>query len=181
MLGKAIDILQKELQGSTFLQASSTLEQLQNVVVGLSAVIEGASVGSPEDLNKLTAMLQSRRGEESPEAYKAKSGGIVDVLQGLSAEATTQLRKSRRSEEKAITNYDLVKEGLKQAIDLDNKELKQAKDDSAKAKGKQAESTEAVAKEDKKLKSATKSLADTQSECMKTATEHEAGVAAHAG
>jgi len=182
MLGKAIDILQKELQGSTtFLQASSTMEQLQNVVVGLSAVIEGASVGSPEDLSKLTAMLQTRRGEESPEAYKAKSGGIVDVLQGLSAEATTQLRKSRRSEEKAITNYDLVKEGLKQAIDLDNTELKQAKDDSAKAKGKQAESTEAVAKEDNKLKSATKSLADTQSECMKTATEHEAGVAAHAG
>merc|ERR1719443_2199613 len=62
MLGRAIDILTKEMAkhgSAALLQSSAATQQLENVVMGLGAVIEGASLGGSEDLQKLTAMLQT--------------------------------------------------------------------------------------------------------------------------
>merc|ERR1719171_2181114 len=67
MLGRAIDILAKEMAkhgSAALLQTSAATQQLENVVMGLGAVIEGASLGGSEDLKKLTAMLQTRQEAE---------------------------------------------------------------------------------------------------------------------
>jgi len=185
MLQKAIIILKKETEGNgaAFLQSSAATGQLQNVVMGLSAVIEGASLGSSEDLSKLTALLQTRQdaedgsdGQQSPEAYKAKSGGIVDVLEDLREKASTQLRESRHAEQTAIENFKLIKQGLDQSAADFEKDKKDAGDDKtaaekgkARAKGQNDEYT-------KSLSQATETLAATQSDCMRTATDHEASV-----
>merc|ERR1719456_1534025 len=76
MLGRAIDILTKEMAkhgAAALLQTSAATQQLENVVMGLGAVIEGATLGASEDLQKLTAMLQTR--QDAEDASDAEEGG----------------------------------------------------------------------------------------------------------
>jgi len=114
MLGRAIDILTKEMAkhgSAALLQTSAATQQLENVVMGLGAVIEGASLGGSEDLQKLTAMLQTRQDAEdasddqegavaAPKAYEGQSGGITEVLEDLRDKAETQLREIRKGRQK---------------------------------------------------------------------------------
>lgn len=147
MLGRAVDILAKEMAKSgsaALLQTSAATQQLESVVVGLSAVIEGASLGVSEDLQELTAMLQTRQeaedGSDGQEGladtrkpYSGQSRGTVEVLEDLRDKAEGQLRELRLAEGKAIQNFKLLEQALTQETAQFQKELD---DEKKKAKAK---------------------------------------------
>jgi hypothetical protein len=94
MLGRAIGILEKELKGSSFLQAKVVTSNMKNVISTLSTIVDAASF-STHDKQRLLALVQSSQGEDDgldghelmgapdPAAYESKSGGIVDVLEDM--------------------------------------------------------------------------------------------------
>merc|ERR1719217_1677900 len=99
---------------AALLQSSAATQQLENVVMGLGAVIEGASLGGSEDLKKLTSMLQTHQDAEdgnedqdsgaqgvSQKPYEGQSASIIEVLEDLRDKAEGQLREIRTAETKA--------------------------------------------------------------------------------
>lgn len=185
MLGKAIDILTKEMAktgSAALLQTSAATQQLENVVMGLGAVIEGASLGASEDLNKLTAMLQVRQeaedandelAEPEKKAYEGQSGGITEVLADLRDKAEGQLRETRNSETKAVQNFELMSQALKEETALYQKEFDS--ETQAKAAGQKAKATAEgnLAITAKELAKGNEDYAEIQRDCMRKATDHE--------
>lgn len=198
MLGRAIDILDKEMAKSgatSLLQNTDMMAQLSSVVLGLSEVVEGAGLGASEDLQRLTALLQNQQQSEDGEeadaeglstqqqaqpAYEGKSGGILEVLDDLRDKAETQLRDIRSAEAKDVMNFDLVKQALEQELDQYKKELteeKVGKEDATKTKA-TAEGNLAVTA--KALADTEMDLSTVQKDCMQKSADHEATTAGRA-
>jgi len=87
-LDRAINILEKKLKGSALMQARINTADITGLVKALSAVVDAAAL-SLHDKKKLLALAQATSGNDdddenvgapAPEAYKGKSGSIVDVL-----------------------------------------------------------------------------------------------------
>merc|ERR1719420_1189502 len=119
-------------------------------------------------------------GAPDPATYKSKSGGIVDVLNDLLADAEGQLSDARKKESNLQSNYEMLKQELTDAIKFGNQE----KDKTAKANA-ASEETKATAEGDlevtnKALAEDIKQLADTHQECMTKATDFETETASRA-
>merc|ERR1719498_1489259 len=111
-LERAIGILEREMAktgGAAFLQ----LKNSDSIVTALKVLVQSASISSA-DGSRLTAFLQSQQqsadddaefGAPAPDAYKSKSGGIVDVLNDLLADAEGQLSDLRKKESTLQANY----------------------------------------------------------------------------
>merc|ERR1711869_9737 len=95
-----------------------------------------ASAISSGDASRLTAFLQNRNkdttleedhdaensetGAPDPAAYKAKGGGIVEVLNDLLTDAQSQLDEARKKETGNKFNYETLKLELEDAIKFGN-------------------------------------------------------------
>lgn len=194
MLGRAIDILTKEMAkhgSAALLQTSAATQQLENVVMGLGAVIEGASLGGSEDLQKLTAMLQTRQDAEdgsddqegavaAPKAYEGQSGGITEVLEDLRDKAETQLREIRKGEAKEVQNFDLMKQALTDETNQYQKELDEEKKAKSEAQKSKATAEGNLGITTKELAKATEDFSTIQNDCMRRAGDHEATVSGRA-
>merc|ERR1719215_1356054 len=95
----------------------------------VSAVMEAADM-TGSDKNKLTALLQSQDSDDDDEtgapaaaAYESKSGGIVDVLNGMKDKAQGELDDLRKAEGDARANFNMLKGSLEGKIGADNKDL----------------------------------------------------------
>jgi len=196
MLGRAIDILTKEMAkhgSAALLQSSAATQQLENVVMGLGAVIEGASLGGSEDLKKLTSMLQTHQDAEdgsedqdsgaqgvSQKPYEGQSGSIIEVLEDLRDKAEGQLREIRTAETKAIQNYELMKQALTDETNQYKKELDDEKKAKSEAEKSKATAEGSLAITSKELTKGTKEYSEIQSDCMRKSADHEATVAGRA-
>merc|ERR1719428_2711329 len=152
----------------------------------MKLLVDAAGI-SNEDGGKLNALLQNSNhqttleedqaaetGAPDPAAYKSKGGGIVEVLNDLLTDASTQLEEARKKETDSQFNYDTLKLELEDAIKFGNKEL----DKTEKKKAETAE-TKAVAQGDlsvvtKALNEDIQQLADTHHDCMTKAQDFEA-------
>merc|ERR1719428_2677736 len=121
----------------------------------MKLLVDAAGI-SNEDGGKLNALLQSsdhqttleedqaaETGAPDPAAYKSKGGGIVEVLNDLLTDASTQLEDIRKKETDNKFNYETLKLELEDAIKFSNKEL--AKTEKSKAA---TEETKGVAEGD---------------------------------
>merc|ERR1719355_403671 len=106
-------------------------------------------------MTKLTAFLQSQSedndededaddlalmGAPDPDAYKSKSGGILDTLADMQEKAEAQQSSLQKAEMKEKFNYDMLKQSLTDKITNQQQDL----DDQKKAKA-EAEETKAGA------------------------------------
>jgi len=190
MVGKAVDILEKEMaktNSTSLLQTSETTEQLQKVIMGLGAVVDGASLGASEDVKKLTAMLQvTQQSEENsddsedPKPYEGQSGGVIQVLEDLRDKAQDQLREIRQAETEAINNYDLVKQAITEETSQYQKELDDEKAALADAKKTKATADGNLAMTTKELSTDMEDYEKLQHDCMRKAADHETTVAGRA-
>merc|ERR1719310_1833311 len=133
-LERAIGILEREMAktgGAAFLQ----LKKADNVVAALKLLVQSASISS-SDGARLTSFLQSRQeaedndeemGAPDPAVYKSKSGGIVDVLNDLLADAEGQLEDARKKESNLQNNYEMLKLELEDAIKFGGQEMDKTK------------------------------------------------------
>merc|ERR1719158_1835519 len=135
------------------------------------------------DHQKLVALVQAQQedsesGAPAAATYKSQSGGIVDVLEDLKDKAETELAEARKAETTAKHNYGMMKQSLEDQVAADTKnmgEQKSAKEAAAEGKA-TAEGDLSVTVKD--LKADEEALATSNSDCMTTAADHEATVAA---
>jgi len=183
-LERAIGILEREMAktgGAAFIQ----LKNAGNMAAALKVLLQSTAI-STNDGKKLTALVQAQQedsdsdgdyGAPDPAVYKGQSGGIIDVLNDLLAEAEGQLADARKKETSLQHNYELLKQELTDSIAFTNKE--KGKAEKAKAENAEIKATAEgdLAVTQKNLAEDTKQLADTHHECMTKAQDFEAEVA----
>merc|ERR1719502_1368926 len=131
------------------------------------------------------ALVQSKQGDEddamgAPAAsvYKSQSGGIVDVLEDLKEKAEGELSDARKAESTAKHNYAMMKQSLEDQMAADTKDLNEQKSSKANAEEEKAASEGELSVTVKALQNSDKALATAHGDCMTTAADHEATVAA---
>jgi len=190
-VGRAITLLEREMQKHPAAFAQVDTSNMNNVVKALDLVVDAAAF-STADKHRLAALVQSQEGVDADAddegegeeagapaaaAYKSRSGDIVDTLEGLKEKAEEQLASLRQAETNAAHNYNMLKQSIENQMKADNKDLTENK--SAKAS---AAETKATAEND--LSTTVKALEDGQvaletvkGDCMTTAADHESTVA----
>merc|ERR1719428_475981 len=137
MLGRAITIIEREMKGSALIQVKANLHNLDGWIAGLKTLLDATSI-STSDKKGLLAFVQNAQGDESddemdahmselgapaPDAYKSKSGGIVDVLTDMKEKADGELADLRKKEKTDAHNYDLLKLAITDQVTANKKEL----------------------------------------------------------
>merc|ERR1719313_1063508 len=133
------------------------------------------------DVSKLNSFVQSyskdddddEAGAPAGSVYENQSGGVVDVLNNLRDEANQQLDQSRKAENKADNNYQMLKQTLEDAIKFANKEMSEAKKGLAASKESQASAEGDLDVTKKDLAVDTSTLSDLHRECMTRAQDFE--------
>merc|ERR1719421_1719909 len=185
-LERAIGILEREMAktGGAFLQ----LKKANNVVAALKVLVESATISSADGA-RLTAFIQSQQesgdsdaelGAPDPAVYKSKSGGIVDVLNDLLADAEGQLEDARKAESNLQNNYEMLKLELEDAMKYGGQEMDKKKKQNAASEETKAEAEGDLEVTNKALAEDIKQLADTHQECMTKATDFETETASRA-
>jgi len=97
MLQRAISVLEKELGGASFAQVQSA----KNLEQALSAMVKASGISSMDAQGILSLAQTNSKSDDddddsetgAPEAaaYESHSGGIIDTLNGLLEQATSQL------------------------------------------------------------------------------------------
>jgi len=185
-LERAIGILEREM-AKTGGAALVQLKNSNNIISALKVLVDGSKI-TAADASTLTAFVQSQQqnsdsgadagydsefGAPDPAAYKSQSGGIVDVLNDLLADAEGELQDIRKKESSLQHNYDMLKQELTDAIAFSNKQMDKAKkanaacaEDKAIAQGDLEVTTKDLAED-------TKQLAETHHQCMVKAEDFE--------
>merc|ERR1719420_484153 len=116
-------------------------------------------------------------GAPDPAVYKSKSGGIVDVLNDLLADAEGQLEDARKAESNLQNNYEMLKLELEDAIKFGGQEMDKTKKQIAANEETKAEAEGELEVTNKDLAEDMNQLAATHQECMTKATDFEAETA----
>merc|ERR1719265_2650183 len=106
MLERAIGIIERNMKGSALIQQPLDTTNIQSLLKGVSVVIDAAAF-SGDDKQKLLGLIQNMNGDQdddaelgapAPDAYKSKSGGIVDTLTDMKEKAEGELSEARKAE-----------------------------------------------------------------------------------
>jgi hypothetical protein len=188
-LERATGILQKEMsKGGAAALAQIDTNNMQNLLQSLSAVVDAAAFSS-NDKTKLLALVQSHQSQSedaddaelgAPAAakYESKSGGIVELLEDLREKAEGELGDARKAESQDAHNFSMLKQSLEDAIAANTKDMDEEKSGVAEATEGKSAATGDLANTEKALENAKAALKTATSDCMRTAADHEATVAA---
>jgi len=141
MLKRAKDVVAKELGGgASMLQ----LKSAKSLTEALSVMVRAAIVSST-DADKLAGLVQLNDEDTDDDdntaapavaSYEKSSGGVLNMLKELLERAESELEQLRAKEEKALADYNLLKQSLKQEItyseddkSIANKEESEAKEE----------------------------------------------------
>lgn len=185
-LERAINILERKMHGSAMLQARMDTRDVKNLVQTLSTVIDAAAL-SLHDRKKLIGLVQSTEDSEdqefdeaegapAPEAYKAHSSSIIDVLTDMKQKAEVQLDEARKEEMNAKHNFDLLKQSLEDSIEVDTKEMNEAKSSKHDAEETKATASGELSVTQKDLKEAENVLKNMKGNCETKKIDNELSV-----
>jgi len=184
-LGRAIGILERESakNPAAFNQIDTT--NMASLTQALGSVIDAAAF-STSDRKKLTALVQSHNSDDDDDdmsapaaaSYKSHSGSIIDLLADMKEKAEGELSDLRKAEGAAKQNFNMLKGSLEGQIGADNKDLTDNKNGLAAATEDKAASEGDLSGTTKDLAESKSDLATASANCMTTAADHEATVAA---
>merc|ERR1719235_1698283 len=181
-LGRAIGILQKEMDKNPASLAQVNTKSLDSMVKSLSTVIDAAAF-TAQDQKNLMALVQSSQGNEDEElgapaaaVYKTHSGSIFDILEDMKEKAEGQLADLRKAESTTKHNYNMLKQSLEDEISADSSDMDAEKSLKASTEEAKASAEGDLAETKKGLAEDKKSLATASSTCMTVAADHEATV-----
>jgi len=180
MLDRAINILQRKMKGSSsMLQARYNSKDLGSILSAVNAVVDAAAL-TLHDKKRLLALAQSNSDDEddetgppAPDAYKAHSGSIVDVLEDMREKAQGQLKEARKEEGSAGHNFAMLRQSLEDQISADSKEMAEAKSNKAKAQEVKAVASGDLTVTKKDLGDDKETVANLDSDCQSKAEDHE--------
>merc|ERR1719364_531875 len=183
-LDRAISIISTEMAKNPAALAQIDTSSMDSLVKSLDIVVDAAGLAS-KDQKMLVALVQSQQGEADSEAgapaaatYKSQSGGIVDVLEDLKEKAEAELADARKAESNAKHNYEMMKQSLEDQIAADTKDMNEEKAGKEAAAEGKATAEGDLATTVAELKGAEEELSTANTNCMTTAADHEATVAA---
>merc|ERR1740120_4097 len=183
-LGRAINILSREMAKNPAAFAQIDTSNIQSLVSAMSAIVDAASFSSA-DKNKLVALVQSKQNSDADDGeigapaaavYKTHSGNILDVLEDMKEKAEEQLSDLRKAETNTAHNFDMLKQSLTDSIKADNHDM--AEEKAAKAAAEEAKATAEgdLAATNKDLADSEAALSNANNNCMQVASDHEATV-----
>jgi len=183
-LDRAISIISTEMAKNPAALAQIDSSNMNSLLTGIGAVVDAAGF-TDRDQQKLVALVQAQQSAQDSEAgapaaatYKSQSGGIVGVLEDLKEKAEAELAEARKAESSAQHNYDLMKQSLEDQIAADTKDMNEEKAGKEEATEGKATAEGDLATTKKNLKAAEGELHTANTDCMTTAADHEATVAA---
>jgi len=183
-LDRAVSIVSTEMAKNPAALAQIDTSSMSSLVHSLSLVVDAAAFSSM-DRSKIMALVQAKQTDEDAElgapaakSYSSQSGGIVDVLEDLKEKAEGELAEARKAESSAKHNFGMMKQSLEDQLAADNKDLSEQKSAKAAAAEGKAGAEGDLATTIKDLKNAEAGLATANGDCMTTAADHEATVAA---
>jgi len=181
-LDRAISIISTEMAKNPAALAQIDTSSMDSLVKSLGVVVDAAGLTS-HDQQKLVALVQaqdsdSETGAPAAATYKSQSGGIVDVLEDLKEKAEAELADARKAESNAKHNYEMMKQSLEDQIAADTKDMNEEKAAKEAAAEGKATAEGDLATTVKELKGAEEELSTANTNCMTTAADHEATVAA---
>merc|ERR1719407_440948 len=181
-LDRAISIISTEMAKNPAALAQIDTSSMDSLVKSLGVVVDAAGMNS-NDQQKLVALVQSQdtdseAGAPAAATYKSQSGGIVDVLEDLKEKAEAELAEARKAESNAKHNYEMMKQSLEDQIAADTKDMNEEKAGKEEAAEGKATAEGDLATTVKELKAAKEELNTANTDCMTTAADHEATVAA---
>merc|ERR1719158_1157409 len=180
MLERAIGIIERNMKGSALLQQPLDTTNVQALLKGVSVVIDAAAF-SGDDKKQLLGLIQNMQSDDdsdaelgapAPDAYKSKSGGIVDTLTDMKDKAEGELSEARKAEANSQHNYDMLKQGLTDEIAAASHEKKEAEDDKSEAAETQAVSEGDLVVTEKDLADAQEAMKVVSTDCMTKASDH---------
>jgi chromosome segregation ATPase len=181
-LDRAISIISTEMAKNPAALAQIDTSSMDSLVKSLGVVVDAAGLTS-NDHQKLVALVQaqdsdSEAGAPAAATYKSQSGGIVDVLEDLKEKAEGELAEARKAESSAKHNYEMMKQSLEDQIAADTKDMNEEKAGKEAAAEGKATAEGDLATTVAELKGAEEELSTANTNCMTTAADHEATVAA---
>jgi hypothetical protein len=186
-LERAVAILERELAksgGAAFAQIDTS--NVQAITQALGAILDAASFASINK-PKLMALVQAQSDDDDLElgapaakVYESKAGGIVDVLADMKDKAEGELADLRKAEQNTAHNFNMLKQSLEDQIEADTKTMEDEKAKKAAAEEEKATAEGDLAITNKDLAAAKAELSQLSANCMTTAADHEASVAARA-
>merc|ERR1719437_172752 len=181
-LGRAITILEREMESKPGAFAQLAGHGLDGVLQSLDAIVNAASF-SVKDKQKLAALIQSTQedgelGAPSASVYESKSGSIVEVLEDLKEKAEEQLSEVRKAEVNAKHSYAMMKQSLKDQMAADSKDMEEVKANQAADTESKASAESELATTQADLKTTEEALATAKSTCTQVTADHESTVAA---
>lgn len=187
MLGRAIEVLEKEMQGTqaSLVQVTIDTNNLENILLGLGALIDAAGI-PPKDTQRLATLLQARQDAAdgdglvapNPESYDPHSKGIVEVMEDMRDKAEEQLRELREGERNSHGNSELIRQSLVEQGKNLEKDMKDEKSEKAASEEAQATAEGDLSGTVAELETTQQALKDTRDSCLRTASDHETSVAA---
>merc|ERR1719162_782043 len=115
-------------------------------------------------------------GAPAPDAYKSKSGSIIDVLEDMREKAQGQLDEARKEERNANHNFQMLKQSLEDQVSADSKELEESKANKAGAQEIKAVAEGDLAVTQKDLADDEKTLENLADDCAAKADDHDTSV-----
>merc|ERR1719240_2036296 len=186
-LERAVAILERELAksgGAAFAQIDTS--NVKAITQALGAILDAASFASINK-PKLMALVQAQSDDDDLElgapaakVYESKAGGIVDVLADMKDKAEGELADLRKAEQNTAHNFNMLKQSLEDQIAADTKTMEDEKAKKAAAEEEKATAEGDLAVTNKDLAAAQAELSQLSANCMTTAADHEASVAARA-
>merc|ERR1719174_2358446 len=181
-LDRAVGIISSEMSKNPAALAQIDTSSMSSLIQSLTVVVDAAGF-TGSDQKKLLALVQeqqedSEMGAPAAATYKSQSGGIVDVLEDLKDKAETELAEARKAESNTKHNYEMMKQSLEDQMAQDTKNMNEQKSNKEEASEGKATAEGDLATTVKELKENEEALATANSDCMTTAANHEATVAA---
>merc|ERR1719223_1502403 len=183
-LERAINLLERKFSTSAMLQARVDTKDFKKLVRVMSTIVDAAAL-SIHDKQMLLGLVQNRETQEDdsmdvdapdPAVYKEQSKSVADVLEDLKQKASTQLDELRRQEASGRHSFQLLKQSLEDQIEVDDKEIDEAKSSKHEATETRAiaESNLQTTKQD--LAEDQNVLANMENDCRTRAADHETSV-----
>merc|ERR1719330_1958400 len=176
VLARASTILERQAGGSSLAQ----LSRAGDLARAFDTMVQASMIGTG-DAARLTAFAQASESDddEAPGApagavYVSQSGGIIDVLQGLSEKAETQLAETRKKETEALHSYEILKQSLTDEITYNNKELDEATKGAVETTGKKVAAERDLSISSKELAEDIKAKESLHEDCVAKAEAAEA-------
>jgi len=179
-LDMAVQVLSKAQtsQPAALLQDVIDIPSIQRVLVGFDALIDAADVANNAS-KPIAALQEQAQDPQTPpdaDAYKKRSGAIVEVIEDMKEKAQKQLHDLRDVETAAQHDFDILKASIEDQIQVSTKEVNGEKKSKAQSSSLKANLAGSLDKVSKQLATAQSSLKDVQDTCMERAASHEEAV-----